>query len=362
MKYLFYIINSVLIAAIAYFCVDIGYKNLFAHYLGPAAPSFSRTPPAESKGGEAKTALKNNAYDTIIKRNLFKVEVEHTTSPSSKEEIEATPVEALEPTSLKLALWGTVTGVSRVYAVIEDKTTRQQALYEIGDLIQEATLKQILRHKVILTYQGKDQVLEMEFDNPTAAASQHPFKTIQPPEISLDKRLIDESIHDMGMLMKQIKIRPHFTEGEPDGLMLYGIRPNSVFMQMGLRNGDIVKEINGMPITSAMDASTLFSQIKDAQEAKLTLFRQGKITELLYQLGESTPPIPGFTEETPEQPPEIPTEINPGETHGENPEERQESEPEDNPEETPEVPPEINPEEIQKEHEKEQTDETKGDV
>ena len=83
--------------------------------------------------------------------------------------------------------------------------------------------------------------------------------------------------------MRQVKFRPHFTEGEPDGLMVYGIRPNSVFRQMGLRNGDIIKGINGTSILSAEDASSLFREIEGADNAKVTLFRRGQVKELIYQ-------------------------------------------------------------------------------
>jgi len=82
--------------------------------------------------------------------------------------------------------------------------------------------------------------------------------------------------------MRQIKFRPHFSEGEPDGLMVYGIRPNSVFREIGLRNGDIIKDVNGVAIVSKNDVSGLFAEIEDQEYLKLTLFRRGKIKELTY--------------------------------------------------------------------------------
>jgi len=82
--------------------------------------------------------------------------------------------------------------------------------------------------------------------------------------------------------MRQIKFRPHFSEGEPDGLMVYGIRPNSVFRKIGLRNGDIIKDVNGTVIVSKDDVSNLFDEIEDQESIKLTLFRRGKVKELTY--------------------------------------------------------------------------------
>jgi len=276
---LFYITNTVLAGGIAYLCVEIAHKYTDTGYL---AHSFSETAGKEIKNTEPKSVPKKTQYDTIIKRNLFKVEVEETKLKSPKEGIEASPVDKLKATTLKLVLWGTVTGVSNAYAVIEDKKVRQQSLYEIGDTVQGAKIKQILRHKVILNYKGTDQVLEIEIGNKNIRASKKVSKN-KPGDILLGKSMIDESFNDLG-LMKQIKMRPHFTEGEPDGLMVFGIKPDSVFRQIGLRNGDIVKEINGTPIVSVKDTFNFYSEIKEAPNAKVTLLRRGQVKELIYQV------------------------------------------------------------------------------
>lgn len=284
MKYLFYIINTILITAIGYFCVGITYKNLAAGYLAPFESSFSTTASKETGREQVKNFQKKGYYDRIIDRNLFKVELEDTKA-LLKEENEVKSVETLKSTTLELVLWGTVTGASEVFAVIEDKKTRQQSLYEVGDEVHGARLKQILRHKVILNYQGMDQLLEMKTEDKKIQTSKQPGKKPLPDYLSLDKQLVGESIDDMGELTRQIKIRPHFTQGESDGLMVYGIRPNSVFMQIGLKNGDIIREINGTPILSPEDVLTFYTQIKETEgDAKLILFRRGKVKELFYQV------------------------------------------------------------------------------
>ena len=72
-------------------------------------------------------------------------------------------VESLEETKLNLKLWGTVSGSNDGdYAVIEDVKAREQNLYRAGDAIQTATVKEIHREKVVLTVNGKDEVLQMQ--------------------------------------------------------------------------------------------------------------------------------------------------------------------------------------------------------
>ena len=71
-----------------------------------------------------------------------------------------------ENTDSNLKLWGTVTGDNdRRYAIIEETTKRQQKIYVQSDVIQNATLKVILRDKVVLRVNGKDEILEIETKN-----------------------------------------------------------------------------------------------------------------------------------------------------------------------------------------------------
>jgi type II secretory pathway component PulC len=51
---------------------------------------------------------------------------------------------------------------SESYAVIEDTKLRKQTLYRVNDTVQNATVKEIHREKVILDVDGAYEVLEME--------------------------------------------------------------------------------------------------------------------------------------------------------------------------------------------------------
>jgi len=97
------------------------------------------------------------AYGVIARRDLFKtVKTEPETKPDMN-------VDALTETRLNLKLWGTIAGdAERTYAVIEDPKIRQQHLYRVGDMIQTAKVKMILRERVVLTVDGLDEVLAIQ--------------------------------------------------------------------------------------------------------------------------------------------------------------------------------------------------------
>jgi len=286
MRYLFTTINTLMVAAIAYFCVGIIYKNIIPENLILSDKHVQESTPKNINPSRAKLNFNKNRYNNIMQRNIFKVAIAEKKNRDNQE-TENLEDKNLETTKLKLILWGTVAGISEVYAVIEDKKIRQQALYEVGDSIQGAKIKKILRHKVILTYQIKDQILEMETDDKNLQKSRTSTEKTDLSKSPASKSLIDTLSNNVNDLIKQVKFRPHFKGGEPDGLMIYGIRPNSIFRKFGLRNGDIIKEFNGTPITSAEDATRLFPEIKAADNARITPEQKPIILILESQLNQA---------------------------------------------------------------------------
>lgn len=276
-----------MVAAMAYLCVEILTQKMTPDRVvlleNPAIKTASENIALPKTGQN----IDKNKHHIIVKRNLFKVEVEDNGLAPAIQEVENSSPEKLEATSLDLVLWGTVTGGSDIYAVIEDRKVRQQALYQTGDSITGAKIKRISRHEVILTYQGRDQVLEIEVDDKNIQAPGMPAGKIFPGTGPVNNVIANELLNTISEVTDQAKFRPHFSEGVPDGLMVYKIRPNSVFSQMGIRNGDIVMDINGTPIISVEDGFPLMTELETVDNVKLTVSRRGELKEFFYPAKEN---------------------------------------------------------------------------
>lgn len=107
---------------------------------------------------KARKAPKKENYSVITRRSLFgKIKPKETTKK------EVAPVAPLKATSLDLTLLGTISGGANVQrAIIQDKKKRTQDLYQKGDAVGSAIIKEVLRGKVILTVNNKDEILLME--------------------------------------------------------------------------------------------------------------------------------------------------------------------------------------------------------
>lgn len=282
MKHAFVFIHLLVLTLIAYLGVGIMYKNFnFSPGHGKAGPAGTGDRSAIHPR-KAPDLTPEKRQRTITRRNLFNVLT--TSDLTDKDPLSK---QTLEKTDLKLALWGTVTGepMGSSYAVIEDKKTKEQSLFQVGDAVQRASIKQIMRNKIILTLDGRDQILEVEpRQRPAGRSFQNNMMALPNQNLTNGNPLgiVQQPFGDTASFLKQVKIRPYFKNGKPNGLLLYGIKPGSAFQKLGLRNGDIVQEINGEETLTTQDVQTIYQNMEATPEIEFVVRRQGKTKEILY--------------------------------------------------------------------------------
>jgi general secretion pathway protein C len=219
-------------------------------------------------------------YQVINGRNLF------GSVEKAAENIKPEAIETLEPTSLKIALLGTVAGNEQnAVAVIEEKKLRKQGLYRVGDSIEGAMIKMILRGKVILRVGDKDEILTMEEDlSETGNGRSRPATSGEQTSIQVSRQDVEQSMQNINTLLSQVRVRPHFRNGEADGLSISRIRPNSIFTKLGLRNGDVVQAIDETPIQSPDDILSLYEKIKSGSTISIQINRRGQRQTINYEM------------------------------------------------------------------------------
>jgi len=253
-----------------------------------------RDSPRNIHGPDIQGEREYDHYQAIAERDLFRTKAAETRSP----EVVETDIEDLEKTGLQLRLWGTITGDGEgvAYAVIEDTSQRRQPqhLYREGENIGDAVIKKILRERVVLTVDGSDEVLEMEemLDHArtrqtgaqTGRARASRLESESEQEFSIDRDRVEEALADVGNLMRQVRVRPYFEDGNPEGVLLSGVRRNSIFEDMGLQSGDVIRGINGNPIRSVDDAMELYQGLRSERDIQVQIQRDGSIQTISYRV------------------------------------------------------------------------------
>jgi membrane-associated protease RseP (regulator of RpoE activity) len=76
----------------------------------------------------------------------------------------------------------------------------------------------------------------------------------------------------------------HETDGGDKGMRVGGIRCDNELHQVGLRNGDVVLEVNGREVSSWMKALWLYNTVNKKQDIVVTILRRGEKRDLTYRL------------------------------------------------------------------------------
>ncbi len=287
MKPVYLIAQLLLLTVLAYQVTGLTYRQLFSPvntgFEGPKIRSGEPAGPAMSI-----PAVPPRNYAVILEKNLFQV-LTRDSNMGSKPPADELIEQPLEKTRLQLALWGTVTAASdkNAFAVIENKKTREQSLFQVGDTVEGGVIQKSHATR-LFACQRQNQLLEVDITQKPSVMASSPLPLPEPETGFPDPETAFQQAKASGLpsLMKQARIRPFFSDGKPDGLLLYGIRNDSTFQQIGLRNGDIIKSINGSDILSAQDAVTLYQSLNTAldemPDIRFTIQRRGKIQEIVY--------------------------------------------------------------------------------
>ncbi|MDH4124683.1 MAG: type II secretion system protein GspC [Gammaproteobacteria bacterium] len=199
---------------------------------------------------------------------------------------EATPepvvtvVEADRDTRLNLALKGTIasTAEASAIAIISD-AGRDENVYSIGDPVTAtAKLHAVYADRVVLNENGVLTNLKLPKDFPAGSASirSAPALTdVQP--MSDDSQSIQSVLaQNVASLSDVIRPTPYFVDGQQQGYRVYPGRNRAQFTALGLRPGDLIKEIDGQSLSDQSQAMQIFQSLGSADQVSVTVERDGQ--------------------------------------------------------------------------------------
>ena len=322
LKRYFWLIHLVLIAVGVY----IG-SDLFWAIVGARLEVRGRV--VSSSPATAAAATEQRAfqqYAVIQERNLFGGRGRAATPPPPPRTPPAAAPATKPAASLKLV--GTVVGSGEyTYAVIEDLSTKRQDLYRLGDQIRDARVVEVTRNRVVLENRGQREEL-LSFEKADAAAPsgepmarqpsgrqpttpQRPAPAPEPQpteapqaepqenqEEAADRDIervsentwrvnrddLVEQVDNFSQLMREARLAPHFSGGQPDGFMLSNLPKDTFLVRMGLRSGDILKGINGQKFGSLEEFFQIYQQLQTEPMLQLEVERSNRTETFTYEI------------------------------------------------------------------------------
>jgi type II secretion system protein C len=225
-------------------------------------------------------------YSAIVERDLFGSKI------ASLNAVESAPVENVVVSAppaedrLEIALLGTVAGsplISR--AIIKDIKTNVLGQYKTGDKVMNASIESIEKDKVVLLHRGQRRILNLRTEKSapdgTGGAratlrANVPKPVVVTPSPKRTVTFADKLRHAAVMLPKAT-VESHTVEGEVEGLRVTDLENIKGAEDLGLRDGDVIRAINGHRLDSKQKAFQIAMKARSQAALSVELMRDNKI-------------------------------------------------------------------------------------
>jgi len=269
------------------------------------------TPPSTTPTEHTVHPVVRNVTATVDAKALaalFGITIEDPNAKTDKDKVPDVAPGTEVPSTLNATLVATIEATPEEYslAVITDNTTRDTAVYGIGDaLMGTATLMKVERRRVLVDNNGRTEVLEMDADKNKGqmVASASPFihtasayrrtprssdsggvKEVSDNNYVVSQQEIENTLSNLNSIATQARIVPAFKNGVAEGFKLFSIRPGSIYSKIGIQNGDVIKRINGFEINSPDKALEVYQKLRTARNIQVQLERRGQTITKSYSI------------------------------------------------------------------------------
>lgn len=276
-RYLGWLANTVLFVLCCLFTAKTVNAVIGSSLAVSAEPAVS---PAETQVAAAPTWKDRQV---ILDRNLFNASL---LAPVGSAAIE----EDLEATKLPLTLLGTLAALEpeNSWAAVEDRDSKFTRTVRVDDELRPgATVLRIERRRIVLQENGSPRELLLAEDPAVVAATKPSGRTPVPrPRRAPAPRQLPQAaaapqpqpappldVRNPATLFAQARILPKYENGQMIGVQLNAIKPGSMFEQIGIKNGDVIKELNGIKIDSPEQSAKILLEFVDAKSFNVVVDR-----------------------------------------------------------------------------------------
>jgi general secretion pathway protein C len=288
-------LNFLLIAVLAYFAAR-AVNDVIAMRMTPETAAVSHA----SRRGVIDNGAVNrprNAYQEIISRDIFNMEP---------------PPAPMAPVVEKIDLQLDLVGVSTAspgkppYAIIADRSG-QQGVFRLGQQVGLAgKLVEVDKDRVLIDHNGKRIAVvlpaadlpggveaavpdsppqeDASADDPDADPYEPNVEDLGDNRYRIPRETLDHSMGDLSQILTQIRAIPNIQNGKTNGFALSEIEPGSVFDEMGLEEGDVLRSVNGQMMNDPAMAMQMMGSLRNANQITIQVLRDGHPTTLTYQI------------------------------------------------------------------------------
>jgi general secretion pathway protein C len=190
---------------------------------------------------------------------------------------------SVAPSNLNMTLTGVAARSTGGCALVIVQGQPEAAFCSGEEISPGVRLDAVERDRIVIVRNGVREAVFMKDAEGGAAGVAAPAPPIVQP-LGTDRQIVDRR-----QLQQQLG-RPEFLNQalivpNPDGgFLVRQVQAGSLYEKLGLRPGDVIRNVNGQPLTSMDDVMRLYQQFGTAQRVLVDVQRQGRSETLYYDM------------------------------------------------------------------------------
>ena len=240
--------------------------------------------PAAGVSVPVPAAMPSASVQTTTSTDVQAIVDSHMFGLADVDAVEAMPTqtadENLSDTGLtNLSLKGTVASdIAEFSVAIISDGNKEEKVYAIGDPIgSSAKLHAVYADRVVLNENGALTNLKLprEFTSSQAAPTRRATRSTRqtPSNTQSIQAVVSQNLTKLSDI---IRPTPYFVNGQQSGYRVYPGRDRQQFTALGLRPGDLIKDIDGQSLTDPTQAMQIFQALGTSEQVTVTVERNGQ--------------------------------------------------------------------------------------
>jgi general secretion pathway protein C len=296
-----WVVNLLLLTGLAYLAALTVNQKLQGVVSSPGAIASQRLSD-ENPGRQRETSVRRprSYYDLILTRNIFGItNLSDATASGPGGAGGPDGQEALPDSTLNIVLLGTILNPDAPsVAIIKNPDNNKVRGYTSGDQIniidsERVSVVEVRGCRAVIQRQkGQETIKCKNIGEETASVkpvASTANRTVQPAsantdeqteeginkisdnEYEISRELLEDVLSDPTNIVQQARVIP-----QQDGLRFFGIRSNSIFWKIGIKNGDTLHRINNVELNDVERALGVFEELRSQNSFSIDFTRAGK--------------------------------------------------------------------------------------
>jgi len=262
----------------------------------------SLIPEHKSEVGIRKAELKEtlslaiDKYARLLQENPFGIKEEFklitqkSGSTGTTDEIEGV-----------ITLIGTVSGGDYDYAIVVDKSGKQEVFRKGQDVFGIGKLKAVYKDRIVLktpsgerSYEIADIIIKevkaqagarnSSVSSDLAVSALSAPVRISQNTFTINSDALRHAMDNPREILTDARFIPNIVDGRQEGFIVRELKKGGIYDSLGLEDGDVLLRVNGLPITGPESALQAFTALKGMDRIELDIMRKGQKITMTYQI------------------------------------------------------------------------------